>query len=589
MLSVLKRTFSWKLYCFVVLAGVLVILPNAQLMITEYIGNSLPAAIEHRQFDKLIALLAVQAGIFALIQLCIALNKILETQLSSQYKCLLEEKVHTKLSNVKITLLERSETHNQIMALSNTLQHLGFPLLKHLIQFAKSSLTIAVMLYVMRNIHWSVLAIIVTVSFLHVFAIRKYFRKQMEIYMQTSEPSRKAKYYAGLLIDRELVGEVRTFQLNSFILSKWKSLFFHIEKMQVRLTNKQDLLLGSLQMISQALQFMMLLILVLFTSFTVGTYLMVTQGLLQLQNMAHELVESVNRLQETSVYLPSFFKVMELEEEEQDERLLPFQGLKREIKLENVSFRYPNAASYALKQINIEIKAGEKVAIVGHNGSGKTTLVKCLLGIYDHYEGEIFLDGIPMRHYDKKSVRAHLSVLLQHFGKYPLSLRDNISLHDGEGGGHADRLLEAVRLSDASGFADGLPNGIETPLNPVFGDGVDLSGGQWQKIGLARAYYKNSDIVILDEPTAAIDPLSEDRLFEGMLAHLQNKTALILTHRLGICRQADKIIVMDGGEVVEMGSHDRLMSRGGYYKRMYETQAKWYVHAKEGDLYPVPF
>ncbi|UNK20359.1 ABC transporter ATP-binding protein/permease [Paenibacillus sp. N3/727] len=580
MIVMLKPLFSWKVYLFVIISGGLAFLPNIQLIVTERIGNALPSSIQQGQFGELIVLLVVQAGIFALIQIFIAGNRMIEKQLNSQFKCYLQEVVHKKMSKVKISLLERADVHNQMMTLSSTLPSLGFPLLMNLFNLAKSVLSISVMLYVMRNIHGSVLIIIAAVSFLNVFIVRKYYHRQLQIYVQASEDSRKAEYLSGLLTDRELASEVRMFQLNQFIISRWKTLFISVEKLQVQFKNKQELLYGSLQILTQVLQLVMLVILVLFTSFTIGTYLLVTQGLLHLQNTAHELVESFNRLQETSIYLPSFFKVLQLDEEAEEPHLIQFQGLNHEIKIQNMSFKYPNSERNVLQQIDMTIHVGEKVAIVGHNGSGKTTLVKCLLGLYDHYEGEIVIDGVSLQNYDKNSLREHIAVLLQNYGKYPMSVQENIWLSEEGDGDNNQQLWDAIRLSDSQDFINALPDFMETQLNPTFSDGVDLSGGQWQKIGLARAYYKNADIVILDEPTAAIDPLAEDRLFQGMLTHLLNKTAIILTHRLGICRWVDKIIVMDGGRVVEIGSHDKLMEEGTYYKEMYDSQLKWYVNCK---------
>ncbi|MGG3282552.1 ABC transporter ATP-binding protein [Paenibacillus solani] len=580
MIVMLKPLFSWKVYLFVMISVGLAFLPNLQLIVTERIGNALPTSIQLGQFGELIVLLVVQAGIFALIQMFSSGNRMIEKQLTSQFKCYLEEVIHKKMSKVKISLLERADVHNQMMTLSNTLPSLGFPLLMNLFNFAKSILSISIMLYVMRNIHASVLIIIAAVSFLNVFIVRKYYHRQLQMYVQASEDSRKAEYLSGLLTNRELASEVRMFQLNQFIISRWKTLFVNVEKLQVQFKNKQEILYGSLQILTQILQLAMLIILVLFTSFTIGTYLLVTQGLLHLQNTAHELVESFNRLQEAAINLPSFFKVLQFDEESEEPDSLQFQGLKHTIQIQNMSFKYPNTERKALQHINMTIHAGEKVAIVGHNGSGKTTLVKCLLGLYDPDEGDIVIDGVSLRDYDKNSLRRHIAVLLQNYGKYPMSVQENIWLGEERGGDNDQRLWDAVRLSDSQDFISALPRFLKTQLNPIFNDGVDLSGGQWQKIGLARAYYKNADIVILDEPTAAIDPLAEDRLFQGMLTHLRDKTAIMLTHRLGICRWVDKIIVMDGGRVVEIGSHDRLMEEGSYYKEMYENQLKWYVNAE---------
>ncbi|OPA81304.1 hypothetical protein BVG16_03020 [Paenibacillus selenitireducens] len=585
MIRILKPKFSIKLYLFVILQCILIFVPNLQLILTQKIGDILPQSIAGGDYEDMIILLAIQAGAMLGLQLLHATIKVIDIQLKSQYKCYLEEKLHTKLSKVKIPLLERAETHNQISTLYRVIQELGFPLLKNLINFIQTILTLLVMLYIMRNIHWGVIAIIVVVSFVNVLAVQKYIKKQMDIYREISEPERKAKYFSGLFVDKEIVNEIRMFRIAKLILSKWKLLLIDIENKQMNLAKRQEYLYAGIQIITHILQFFMFLILIFFTHFTIGTYMLVSQGILQLQTTARDLVDSIKNIQEITGYLPSYFCVMQLEEEdgEQSDSNQHFHNLNKEIRLVDVSYKYENANTYALHKVNLSIKSQEKVAIVGHNGSGKTTLVKCILGLYDNYIGEIYYDDISLRRYSRDSIRQHISVLLQEFGKYPMTLEENIALdfrNDALDIPKDDvvdkKLFDALHVSDSDDFIRKLQTGIKTSLNPIYENGVDLSGGQWQKIGLARAYYKNADIVFLDEPTSAIDPLSEHRLFTGMLQHLSDKTAVILTHRLGICRWVDKIIVMENGSVIEMGTHQQLMQQGGRYCEMYQKQTTWY-------------
>ena len=242
-----------------------------------------------------------------------------------------------------------------------------------------------------------------------------------------------------------------------------------------------------------------------------------------------------------------------------------------DIILKDVSFQYPNANSFALKDITLTIKKNETVAVVGENGSGKTTLAKVLTGIYEPSTGSVSVMGCDI---SEKLPYSRISAVNQKFNRYALTLKENITISDQKGDESAiPEIIEKINLElDPQIF----PDALETPLTTEFG-GVDLSGGQWQKVAICRGIYRNHDVIVLDEPTAAIDPIEESSVYRSFTEMSKDKTAIIITHRIGSAKIADRILVMDQGRIMETGTHDELIKKGGKYAEMYNLQADWYL------------
>jgi ATP-binding cassette subfamily B protein len=257
---------------------------------------------------------------------------------------------------------------------------------------------------------------------------------------------------------------------------------------------------------------------------------------------------------------------------EKEERHLSFN---RGLRFNQVSFTYFGAQEKALDRISLEIQGGETIAVVGANGSGKTTFSKLLLGLYTPDEGVITIDGVDTGKVSHSSVTRGMSAIFQKFQRYKMPVAQNIQLSDCRVE-HADERLRTSMEQAAVNIADEkFVDGLDTMLGRDFG-GVELSGGQWQRIAIARGLYRVRDIVVLDEPTAAIDPIEETVLYKKFAEISRGKTAIMITHRIGSARIANRIIVMEKGKIVETGTHEQLMEHNGYYRTMFEMQKKWY-------------
>ena len=250
--------------------------------------------------------------------------------------------------------------------------------------------------------------------------------------------------------------------------------------------------------------------------------------------------------------------------------------LKQGVVFEQVGFRYPDSDAWAVRDLSLRIGAGERVALVGENGAGKTTLVKLLARLYDPTEGRILLDGVDLREYDVEELRRAIGVIFQDFVRYDLLARENIAVGQIDALGDHSRIVQAAELSLADTVVAGLERGLDHMLGRRFEGGANLSGGEWQKVGLARAYIRDAQILILDEPTASLDARAEYHVFERFAELTDGRMAVLISHRFSTVRMADRILVLEGGAVIEDGTHDDLLALSGRYAELFTLQAEGY-------------
>ena len=311
---------------------------------------------------------------------------------------------------------------------------------------------------------------------------------------------------------------------------------------------------------------------------TIGDVVMCLQAFQRIQGALVELLRSLAGLYEDNLFLGNLYEFLDLEPTVTDppEPVPAPERLTSGIALEHVSFRYPGAGRSVLSDVTVTIRPGQVVALVGENGSGKTTLVKLLCRLHDPTSGVVRLDGTDLRDFAVADVRALFSIIFQDYAHYHFTVRENIRFGDLRAPDDDGRVEAAAALAGADQVVERLPQGYETTLGKWFPEGEELSIGEWQKIALARAFMRDSAVVVLDEPTSALDAKAEAEVFARFRALVKERTAILVSHRFSTVRLADCIYVLADGRVTETGSHDELMALGGTYARLFELQAQSY-------------
>ena len=399
-------------------------------------------------------------------------------------------------------------------------------------------------------------------------------------YEQT-ERDRRRNYLFYVLTRRDEAQEVRAFELSGFLRGRHRELYTaYIEDLRAVLRRRLRISLAgqaaSAVLIGSSIGALVWLV-------TDGRMSLSAAGsaagaMILLSGQLRSLAGNTAGLYEGSLFLEDYASFVEAAPRIEAARSTkPAPDSFEVISAHNVTFTYPSRAAPSLVDASIELRIGEVVALVGENGSGKTTFAKLMAGLYQPQSGLITWDGVDTASFAPASVRANVAVIFQDFVRYQLSAYDNIALGDSR---HYEEVEEVERAADAAGVGDAikkLDGGYQTLLGPEFYGGSNLSGGQWQRIGLARAFFRDSPIVILDEPTASLDARAEESLYAHMRELYRDRGVLLISHRFGSVRTADRIYVLRDGRVVEQGSHSELMELDGYYAELFQLQARWYV------------
>jgi ATP-binding cassette subfamily B protein len=311
---------------------------------------------------------------------------------------------------------------------------------------------------------------------------------------------------------------------------------------------------------------------------TIGTLTLLTGAIAGANSELQTVFSLFSNISEQSLFLTdllAFLKESPRIVSKPNARPAP-RPIRGELEFRDVSFHYPGSDKLILQHLNLRISTGERVALVGENGQGKTTLVKLATRLYDPTEGSILIDGVDLREYEVDELRREIGVLFQDFFRYDMPVRDNIGVGRVELSKDDAPLWDAARRSQADEIVGQLPGGLEQMLGTRFDGSVDLSGGQWQRLALARAYLRNAQILILDEPTASLDAVAESEVFNAFSELTEDRIALLISHRFSTVRMAGRIVVLSAGQISEEGSHEELVSNGGIYGKLFALQAENY-------------
>ncbi|MEA5619911.1 ABC transporter ATP-binding protein [Cronbergia sp. UHCC 0137] len=561
------------------------ILPIGLLYIIKLIVDRIALSISIKNKQEIFAdiiLLLINAGVIILWNnLNTVITELCSTTLAQKVTDYMQIKIFQKAIAIDLESYESPEKQDILERATWEAPHRPTRMLSNLTTAFQNVVSLIVISGILISLNWRLFAILLLASIPTMFirfwqskSIYKWQRRQTEI-------ERKANYFGHLLLGDQPAKEIRLFNLGDFFIQRFYHIRQQLFKEKLVITIRQSLM----RLISQGFTGLLMIATYLFIihqtiygKFQLGDLVLYSQAFQRGQNALRELISSLSGLHENNLFLSDIFNFLALKNGI-DETMYPKpmpSKIQQGIVFDNVSFRHQNSSRKAIKQVNLKIAPKEVIALVGENGSGKTTLVKLLCRLYDVTSGSITIDGINVKDFKINDLQRQISVIFQDYNCYQLTAKENIWLGNIDLSPDSPKIIESSQYSGADAIIKDLPQEYETQLGKWFKGGEQLSGGQWQKIALARAFLRDAQLVILDEPTSSLDAYGEAAVFQKFREIMGDRAVLLITHRLANVKTADRIYVLHEGEIVESGTHDQLMSLNGKYADLFTIQAKNY-------------
>jgi ATP-binding cassette, subfamily B, bacterial len=519
------------------------------------------------------------------VQLLIGLLGTILQLISSLQNDLLGNHVTLRLMEKANTLdlahFENAEFYDKLENARNQATFRPNQLLFQIFGLLRSGVTLLSVIGVMGVLSWWLVLLVVLISIPSLIYQAKYGGQLFAMQTRRAADQRRLHYLSFLLTTDTPVKELRIFGLHGTLLGRYQEIFTRFYKenrsLNIRRTTSQ-FALGALGTVLAGFTYAYVVIQTIAGRLTIGQLTLYYQAFQQSQTQVGNLLSGIANAYENSLFLINLFEFLSYEPQlKVPPNPVPVPSpIRQGILLEHVSFQYPGSDKWVLKDISFEIRPGEAVALVGANGAGKTTLVKLLARLYDPIDGRITIDGIDLRDFDPAELRKRVGVIFQDYVRYQFTVGENIGFGRVEAMHDSGRVMRAAAQSGADRVIASLPEGYATPLGRWFHDGQELSVGQWQKIALARAFMRDADLLILDEPTSSLDVQSEYEVFRAFAELAEGKMAVLISHRFSTVRMAHRIVVIEDGRNIESGSHDELLLRGGRYAELFEMQAASY-------------
>lgn len=556
-----------------------------QLLATSEFINNILLIIQQKEATRSIFLPVVILGaVIVWDRINGILNKAVECKITNGLRKNFRNELILKCSRLNYSNLENTNTWDIILRVNKEPEQAvmrGLSSIEGLGGLAIQFIGILIMIGINA---WGVGVLLIIISIPMFYFALKGGKAQYEADRKVSKDERYYEYISDILLNREFVDERSLFSTIHELSVKWSNLYQKVRKHRLvvefhwYVKEKMGGIIVSCMVVVVALALMQN---VVKGSLSVGLYIALVQGVAQMIGiLTSEFTIHINSCTKSMEYFKDLTILFNFPET-LDALALPGTDIEtlHSLEFRDVTFRYPNTDKKVLNHMNFTIHEGRRYVIVGANGAGKTTIIKLITGLYTEYEGEILLNGNSLKKYNQSQLKGMISVLFQDFARYSISLYDNVAIGDIPNMDERDtekRVTEALKQVGLETMVAGLSKGIKTPLGKLERDGQELSGGQWQRVAIARTLLSHATLHILDEPTAALDPLTESAIYSEFGNICEGFTTILISHRLGVTKLADEIFVIDQGKVSEQGTHQQLMEKQGMYKQMYESQRGWY-------------
>ena len=426
------------------------------------------------------------------------------------------------------------------------------------------------------------LMIILLVAIIPAFLGETYFNDQSYSLSRRQTPERRELDYVRFLgASDETAKEVKIFNLSNFIVTRFRELsnkFYNANRVLIIRRSVWGSVFSMLGSLGYYLAYVYIIYKAVNGKITIGDLTFLAGSFRQLRTLLEGILNRFTGISQGAMYLSDFFDFFKIKSQiitSDKPRVFPH-PIQQGFTFENVGYKYINSENWANRHLSFTLNVGEKLALVGENGAGKTTLVKLLARLYEPTEGRIMLDGYDLREYDINDLRMQIGIIFQDYLRYQMTIAQNIAAGNIIEQENLKLIKNAAEQSLANIFIESFQKNYDQQLGRRFNEGVELSGGQWQKIALARAYMRDAQLMILDEPTAALDARAEYEVFQRFVELTKGRTSVLISHRFSTVRMADRILVLDKGELLEMGSHEELLQKNGKYAELFQLQAKGY-------------
>lgn len=572
------------------LAGGLLILitgtlPLVNLYLMKLIVDSVNAGISSAgegDFGGILILVALSGGVALLTLISQSVSKIVSEAQSAIISDHVQEVLHAKSVELDLEYYENSEYYETFHLAQMQAPSRPTAIVNGLFQLGRSFITLATMAALLLSFSWFAALILAIAVLPSVFVQYRYSGKNYQIENSITPKERRVWYFHSLLTGTDYAKDIRLLGLGQLFISRYRDLREQIRKERLSLAfreSEEDFVSRAIALIAVFGAFAFIAKQAFGGIITIGDMLMYFGAIRQGQSYLNGFLSSLVGLYENNLFLTALYQFLDLKpkvEEPLNPRPVP-RPIKSGICFEHIGFSYPNTGRTVLEDINLEILPGQIVALVGENGSGKTTLIKLLCRLYDPREGTIKIDGIDIRNFRTCDLRREITAVLQDYVSYHLKARESIWLGNVDTPDDMGHIVRAAECAGIDEVISRLAKGYDTFLGREFEkDGAELSVGEWQKVALARAFFRESQVIILDEPTSSLDPKAEEKVFNRLKQLAVGKMAIIISHRLSSVTMADRIYYIKEGRVTEYGTHLQLMDQGKEYAQLFEIQAKHY-------------
>ena len=562
-------------------SGILIFLQGILPLISLYLIKLVIDAVTAGKWQSVFWLISLSAVVTLINNFCDILKELVSEAQSQAVSDHVSSLIHAKSIAIDLEYYENSQYYDSLHRAQQEASYRPTSVLNGLLELGLNSITGLALGGLLISLN-ALLAVVLIIAAIPGVLLRLgYDQKRYRWRKQKTYLERQAYYFDWMLISGEFAKELRLFNLGKLFAKRFQGLrsLLHQEKLNIAINYAKT------QVISQFSTTLAIFACYLFIGYqavqdaiTLGDLVMYYQAFSRLQSALKGVLSSLAKLYSDNLFLSNLYEFLDLQPkiiEPIHPQTIP-QPFRSGLVFEQVSFQYPNSRRQAIQAANLRLRPGEIIALVGENGSGKTTLIKLLCRLYDPTSGQITLDGIDLKAFSIIELRRQISVIFQDYVKFNLSARENIWVGNAETSPDSPAIETAAHFSGAATVIENLPDNYETLLGNLFDKGEELSVGQWQKIAMARAFLREAQILVLDEPTAAMDPQAEAEVFSRFRELIGERSAILISHRLSTVKMADCIYVMNQGKIIESGSHKQLIREGGHYANLFNTQARYY-------------